>query len=359
MTDISPARRLASWLLFLSMLVTVLMLWGGFVRISGSGLSIPDWPLINGSLLPPFSDAGWQAVFDDYKHTYPALTDGMSLGAFETQFAIEYFHRFLAAMVGIVFLVIILRARKHAEIWAATKKPLLTAATLVVFQAILGGMVVKLDLAAAVLAIHLGTAYVIFAMLLWQALRLSRWEDQMRPDARKVQRFGKEAAGSVWVQVVSGGLVAGTGAGLVMNTWPKVGDHWIPPMSVLWGDFYTPVIANLWQNQILIQFFHRWWAFVVVGLTVHLVARAMKEDLSPRGRLALRATISILVLQVLLGIGNLLMKVPPYMATMHLSVAFLLFMVLIIVTHELAYTPVKKTETATANTDAATNIVTA
>ncbi|MBK6911032.1 MAG: COX15/CtaA family protein, partial [bacterium] len=76
MTDISPARRLASWLLFLSMLITVLMLWGGFVRISGSGLSIPDWPLINGSLLPPFSETGWQAVFDDYKTAYPALTDG-------------------------------------------------------------------------------------------------------------------------------------------------------------------------------------------------------------------------------------------------------------------------------------------
>ena len=105
------------------MLITMLMLWGGFVRISGSGLSIPDWPLINGSLLPPFSEAGWQAVFDDYKHTYPALTDGMSLGTFETQFAIEYFHRFLAALVGIVLLAIILRARKIPDVWAVSKKP--------------------------------------------------------------------------------------------------------------------------------------------------------------------------------------------------------------------------------------------
>lgn len=356
MTDISPARRLASWLLFLSMLITVLMLWGGFVRISGSGLSIPDWPLINGSLLPPFSETGWQAVFDDYKTAYPALTDGMTLATFETQFAIEYFHRFLAAMVGIVFLVILLRARKHPEVWAVSKKPLLTAAGLVLFQAILGGMVVKLDLAAAVLAIHLGTAYIIFAMLFWQALKLSRWDEQPRADYRKVQRFGKEAVGAVWVQVVSGGLVAGTGAGLVMNTWPKVGDHWVPPMSVMWGDFYTPAIANLWQNQILIQFFHRWWAFVVAGLVVHLVARAMREELSPRGRLALRGTITVLVLQILLGIGNLLMKVPPYMAVLHLSVAFLLFMMLIIVTHEIAYAA---PATAPAKPVGATNIVTA
>ncbi|MCB9358118.1 MAG: COX15/CtaA family protein [Calditrichaeota bacterium] len=344
MTGISPARRLASWLLFLSMLITVLMLWGGFVRISGSGLSIPDWPLINGSLLPPFSDAGWQTVFDTYKQTYPALTDGMSLSTFETQFAIEYFHRFLAALVGIVFLVILLRARKERELWSELKKPLLITAVLIVTQAILGGMVVKLDLAAAVLAIHLGTAYIIFAILFWHALKLSRWGDTLKPNARKVQRFGKEAVGATLIQIVSGGLVAGTGAGLVMNTWPKVGDHWVPPMSVLWGDFYSPVVANLWQNQILIQFFHRWWAFVVAGLVIHLIVRAMKEPISPRGRVALRATATILVLQILLGIGNLLMKVPPYMAILHLSIAFLLYMVLIIVTHEIAY--VAKTEEA-------------
>ncbi len=337
MTDISPARRLASWLLFLSMLITILMLWGGFVRISGSGLSIPDWPLINGSLLPPFSEAGWQAVFDDYKQAYPHLTDGMSLGTFEAQFAIEYFHRFLAAVVGIVFLAIILRARKMPEIWSATKKPLLLAAGLILVQAILGGMVVKLDLAAAVLAVHLGTAYVIFAILFWQALKLSRWGDALRTGHEKALRFGKHAIGATFIQIVSGALVAGTGAGLLMNTWPKVGDHWVPPMSVLWGDWYSPAMANLWQNQILIQFFHRWWAFIVAGAVIHLVIKAMRLPLSPRGRIALRATTTILVLQILLGIGNLLMKVPPFMAVLHLSVAFLLFMVLLIVTHELAY----------------------
>ncbi len=339
MPDLSPERRLASWLLFLSMLINVLMLWGGFVRISGSGLSIPDWPLINGSLLPPFSEAGWQAVFDDYKTATPHLTDGMTLGTFETQFAIEYFHRFLAALVGIVFLVLLLKARKLPEVWAVSKKPLLTAAALILVQAILGGMVVKLELAAAVLAIHLATAYIIFAILFWQALKLSRWGEPKRAGFEKAQRFGKEAIGATLIQVMSGGLVAGTSAGMIMNTWPKVGDHWIPPMSVLWGDWYSPVWANIWQNQILIQFFHRWWAFAVAGLVIHLIFRAMKIHLSPRGRLALRATGTILVLQILLGIGNLLMKVPPYMAILHLAIAFMLYMVLIIVTHELAYEP--------------------
>ncbi|MCC6476806.1 COX15/CtaA family protein [bacterium] len=337
MTSISPPRRLASWLLFCSMLVTLLMLWGGFVRISGSGLSIPDWPLINGSLLPPFSESGWQTVFDTYKHTYPMLTQGMSLGGFQTQFAIEYFHRFLAALVGIVLLAVILRAKKSAELWPEVKKPLLWVGGLLIVQAILGGIVVKFDLAAQALAVHLGIAYTIFGILLWQALRLSRWGESKRDNFRKFQRFGKEAVIASLIQVVSGGLVAGTGAGLVMNTWPKVGDHWIPPISTMWGDWYTPVIANLWQNQILIQFFHRWWAFVVVGLVTHLIIRAMKEPLSTRGRVALRALATVLVLQILLGIGTLLMKVPPHMALTHLAVGLLLFSLLIIITHEMAY----------------------
>jgi cytochrome c oxidase assembly protein subunit 15 len=234
-------------------------------------------------------------------------------------------------------LAVILQAKKSAELWPHVKKPLIWVGVLLVAQAILGGIVVKFDLASQALAVHLGLAYTIFGILLWQALRLSRWGEVKRENFRKHQRFGKEAIIASLIQVISGGLVAGTGAGLVMNTWPKVGDHWIPPMSTMWGDWYSPAIANLWQNQILIQFFHRWWAFVVAGLVIHLIIRALKEPISTRGRVALRAVATVLVLQILFGIGNLLMKVPPYMAIIHLAVGLLLFSLLIIITHEMAY----------------------
>jgi cytochrome c oxidase assembly protein subunit 15 len=89
---------------------------------------------------------------------------------------------------------------------------------------------------------------------------------------------------------------------------------------------------------LLVQFIHRWLAFVVAAHIILLVIRAMKAPLTPRGRIALRAVSTILVLQILLGIGSLMMKVPFWMSLAHLTIGLALFAVSLIITHEVAYT---------------------
>src|SRR4030067_864893 len=212
-TPFQGHRRVASWLLFLTILVVILILWGGIVRLSGSGLSIPDWPLINWSLLPPLSDSDWQKVYQSYKSQVSNLTDPqssveISLSRFKFMFAIEYIHRFLASIVGIIFL-----------------------------------------------------AFLFFGLLLWMALKISVTEANL-----SVQKKSKGTAlawitmGVVFMQIISGGLMAGTKAGLVLNTFPKMGDYLVPPVSALWSTIYETPFHNLIQNQITNQFIHRWWA---------------------------------------------------------------------------------------------------
>jgi heme a synthase len=340
----NPLRRIASWLILLTVLVSVLILWGGIVRLSGSGLSIPEWPIINGSLLPPFTSAGWDAVYRTYYAQIHGITDpahagGMDMSTFQRMFAIEYIHRFLAALVGIVFLAVFLRARKLPTVWPLVKKRLTAAGILLIVQAIFGGIVVKFDLHAAAVAIHLGTAFLFLSLLLWTAMNLSRHEWSELPERRKLRGMGWGATHTVLLQVMSGGLVAGTGAGLMLNTWPRMGSYWIPPWNLLWADWYSPAIVNVFQNQILVQFIHRWLAFVAAAAVIHLIVRMIRLPLSARGRLALRAVGSILVLQILLGIGNLLMKVPFWMAFVHLATGLTLFITLLVITHEVVYAP--------------------
>jgi cytochrome c oxidase assembly protein subunit 15 len=340
---VTPERRLAAWLLLLSVLVTVLMLWGGIVRLSGSGLSIPDWPIINGSLLPPLTSADWDAVFQTYAHTVlrAGQTDvsGMSMGTFQRMFAIEYIHRLLAAVVGLVFLAVFVRAYKSKSLWPSVKKPLITAAVVLLVQAILGGIVVKFDLAAQMVAVHLGTGFFFLSILFWTALRLQRTDHPLAEGRDRLRRLGWLATGMALLQVMSGGLVAGTGAGLMLNTWPKMGDYWIPPLHLLWTDWYQPAIFNLFQNQLLIQFIHRTLAWAVVIHVILLAARALRTPLTLRGRWAVRAMTTLTVLQVLLGIGNLMMKVPFAMAFAHLATGLALFITLLIITHESVYAP--------------------
>src|SRR5450432_961386 len=120
-SDPAPRASVASWLGILFVLLLVVVVVGGYVRLSGSGLSIPDWPVIRvgtgWTLLPPISEAGW----NDVKVTYEAdqeekrlqLMQGAggigSLGrawpdlpTFKRMFMIEWGHRFAAALVGVV-----------------------------------------------------------------------------------------------------------------------------------------------------------------------------------------------------------------------------------------------------------------
>lgn len=336
-------RRVASWIFFLTLLVAILILWGGIVRLSGSGLSIPDWPLINGSLLPPLSDADWQKVYQSYRSQVTNLTDPQGsieipLNRFKFMFAIEYIHRFLASLVGIIFLAIFILSLKVKSVWIQNRRLLIPAAVLLLGQAILGGVVVKKELLAELVAIHLGLAFVFFGLLLWMALKISRTEANLTvPRKSKRTTLAWITLGVVFIQIISGGLMAGTKAGLILNTFPKMGDYLIPPVSVLWSTIYDTPFHNLIQNQITIQFIHRWWAILALIMIMLLVFVSVRRKLSVRGRIALRLVSSLAIFQLLLGIGNLMMKAPFGMSLAHLGIGLLLFAMLVLITFEVKY----------------------
>lgn len=336
-------RRVASWLFFLTLLVAILILWGGIVRLSGSGLSIPDWPLINGSLLPPLSDADWQKVYQSYRSQVSNLTDPQSsieipLNRFKFMFAIEYIHRFLASLAGIIFLATFILSLKIKPVWLRTRNLLIPAAILLLGQAILGGVVVKKELQAELVAVHLGLAFLFFGLLLWMALKISGAEANLT-----VQRKSKGTTlawitlSVVFIQIISGGLMAGTKAGLILNTFPKMGDYLLPPMSALWSTIYETPFHNLIQNQITIQFIHRWWAILAIIMIMVLIFASVGKKLSARGKIALRLVGSLAIFQLLLGIGNLMMKAPFGMSLGHLGTGLLLFALLVLITFEVKY----------------------
>ena len=210
---------------------------------------------------------------------------------------------------------------------------------LLIGQAILGGVVVKEDLKGELVAAHLGAAFWFFGVLLWTTLKLSRIDGAIleRSGRKGLVILAWTATLFVFIQIVSGGLVAGSRAGLVFNTFPKMGDFWIPPRNVLWSSVYQPAVNNLFQNQILIQFFHRWWAFIAAGFVIWAHVFALKVSATPRARLAARGTVVFVVLQIILGIGNLMMKAPFGMSLAHLATGLTLFALMVILTYEIRF----------------------
>ena len=117
-------KKLGHWFLWVSIVVFLLVVIGGVVRLTGSGLSIPEWPIINGSLLPPITESDWEAVYKTYHRViegvevdsvyHTAYPDIIPLGKFKSMFALEYIHRSIAAVVGILYLIVLIKVIKNA-----------------------------------------------------------------------------------------------------------------------------------------------------------------------------------------------------------------------------------------------------
>ena len=105
-TTLSQNRTVAIWLLICCGLVFAMVVLGGVTRLTGSGLSMADWRPLMG-WLPPFSDIQWQRVFDLYQQTpeFLKVNSHMDVSAFKGIFWLEFLHRLLGRMIGIVFLL--------------------------------------------------------------------------------------------------------------------------------------------------------------------------------------------------------------------------------------------------------------
>ena len=94
------------WLLTLTVMVFLIIIIGGLTRLTDSGLSMVDWQPILGTI-PPLNNSQWLDVFNDYKLTpeFLYVNKNMTLEEFKYIFWWEWFHRFFARLIGLVFIV--------------------------------------------------------------------------------------------------------------------------------------------------------------------------------------------------------------------------------------------------------------
>jgi protoheme IX farnesyltransferase len=256
------------------LLVTI----GVVVRVTGSGLGCPDWPLCHGQIIPPFDDArAW----------------------------IEWIHRTVAVIVG--FEVIGLAAlalidhRDRRVLVGAT----VVAVLLVGFQAWLGRETVRLGNSGESVTAHLAAAMTLVGLLVWILVR-SLYPARL-PAGGASQRFtlvAAFAAGAVFALLLFGSHVTATSQWYVFPDWP------------LMNGTLLPALTDANSAQVL----HRWIAFIV-GLIVAAVLVAAWR-MRPRTRPVVRlATIAALLfpIQALVGGLQILTGLSGWTQTLHLA----------------------------------------
>jgi cytochrome c oxidase assembly protein subunit 15 len=343
MTDAAVSRMqnraVALWLLTCCALVFVMVVLGGVTRLTGSGLSMVDWrPLLG--WLPPLGDVAWQRVFELYQQSpeYQSVNSHMDVDAFKSIFWLEFLHRLLGRLIGIAFLLPFLFFLAKGYIRANEWPKYLVMFILGGLQGVLGWYMVKSGLVDLPhvsqyrLTAHLVAAFLIYATMFWVAMSLL-----FPADGKQRHRcYGKSLGVTLITSltVISGGFVAGLKAGKIYNTFPKMGDQWLPPGGMALEPFWR----NFFDNATTVQFNHRVLAISTLFTIIFFWLNTRKLDLPARSRKGVNALLHTALLQVVLGITTLLMAVPILLGALHQAVAMLLFTVSLFILHSLRRT---------------------
>src|SRR5437868_14496957 len=254
-----------------------LVVLGGVVRVSGSGLGCPDWLLCYGRLLPPL----------------------------DLHAIIEYSHRtttVLATTLMVVTAVI-------AWLWLRRRRDLVTGATLalglLVVQITLGAITVKLELPPIVVLVHLANAMALLGAV--SVTAVAAMTTPIRgPHDVVAMRWARAAAAGTYFLIVSGSLVVASGASGACDAWPLCG-----------GGF-----SLAFDGRPSIQILHRALAGLIgllVVISLLMVMARHRREPAVRGTVAL--TLAALAFQVAVGAAVVTLHLPTPLRALHLALA--------------------------------------
>ena len=254
------------WLLISSVLIFIMIIVGGLTRLTDSGLSITEWELFKG-IIPPMNMREWELYFELYKEIpqYKIMNSSMTIDQFKIIFYWEYGHRILGRLIGLIFLLPLLYFQFIKKIQFKKLLPFYIILSLIILQGAIGWYMVKSGLVNDVtvshyrLSIHLCLAVIILSLIFWQILNLRN------KTVKSFLEFKKETFPFfiliilIYLQIIFGAFVSGLDAGRIYQTWPMMGETYLPN-DIKINNFYDFLDFD---NHSLVQFYHRNTAYVI------------------------------------------------------------------------------------------------
>jgi protoheme IX farnesyltransferase len=274
-------RRLT---IFTSAWILFLIFFGAVVRVTGSGMGCPDWPLCYNQIIPPAELPAW----------------------------IEFLHRVIAAIAGLLTVTIAVMAWRSYREYRSIYVSSVAAVALVLFQAFLGGVTVWYNNAPVTVIAHLIAAVSYLALTLVITVVAHLPAEYVTspgiPTGHKgFFRFLIIAAVLLMVLLITGAVVVGTGTGLACPDWP-----------LCQGEIF-PSNAHLGT---IIQLTHRF-TVATVGIILAAIVLIIRRRYAGQKLLVMWSTIMGLLFLFQAGIGglNVLMRLPRSINALHLTVA--------------------------------------
>ena len=335
-------RAVMVWIFSFTAFAAFLVVFGGFVRLTRSGLSITQWNPVSGAL-PPLTGQAWQEEFARYQQTpeFKLINSNMTLDAYKTIFWVEWIHRFVARIAGFVFAIpFFVFFFKKTIPWKEIGLYILLG-FLFVSQAILGWYMVASGLedephvSHYLLAGHLLLALTLIGISLWTAFGHMYGFPARRTKWSRSARLVLAGLAVLLVQICYGAFTSGLKAGYISNTWPLMLGRLIPAGLL---DQIQPPLMNLIAAPLTVVFIHRWFAFVGLIIAILLYWLIQKQPVSKDIKSALNLILTLVITQIVLGILIVLSGVQIAIALLHQANALFLFSATIYLLHRLRAT---------------------
>ena len=285
MTPLSPRHTglLARLAAAGSILTVGLIVLGGVVRITGSGMGCGDhWPRCNGEWFPPLDFAT----------------------------AIEISHRWVAALVSIAVFAVAAVALRWHRTERALVRPAVAAALLLVIQVLLGAVTVKLELPPSVVIVHFANAMLLLACLVVTAVRARSGARAPATSRHRDHRLVVATAALGFVVILFGAKVANLNAGWACRGFPLCEGAGLLPPDARLGTIH-------WLHRIL--------AFSFAALAIMLLTRLARGPL----RTAAHAVAGLTLLQVIVAAAMVLSVLPPGLRAAHILIGALVWVALV------------------------------
>jgi len=276
---------------------------GGYVRSSESGLGCPDWPLCHGQIIPPL----------------------------EFHTLVEYSHRLNASLLMVLVVTLFFLCLTKFRLEKATIRLSGVALALVLSTAVLGAITVLTELAWWIRLIHLSLAELLIGTItamVWLAFCNNR-SSSVNTMGITTPYWKKKLwvlSVGLFLLIISGSYMVGTGASSACSTWPLCRGDWFPN-----GTMYA------------IHMGHRYIAGLMVLITAIIVWSFIKNDghIPAVKRVSMTLMHSI-ILQIVVGAVLVWGGFNPALKTIHLALATLLwiatiYMVSCIIQNNVAY----------------------
>ena len=295
-------------IVFVSLItIYLVILAGGIVRSTGSGMGCPDWPKCFGTYVPPVEESQLPA---GYQQKYAVKGHPAVFNVYKTW--TEYGNRLVGAIAGLIIVFQCIYAIRFLKTNAKYFWYSLLLAVLMGSQGVLGAKLVASYLAPVLITLHMAVALLIMGILIWLLVEAGKEKNQLHGEAPE-ESLGKTYRWAMWI------FISLTVIQIFLGTEVREAiDIISSAMDYQYKETWIGSIGGIF-------IIHRSYSILLTAATIYFTFILYKKRFTyPKAYMLATQIAGVIAVEIIVGITLAYFALPPWAQPVHLLCATIL-----------------------------------